>query len=157
MRAGSRRPSRGFTLVTVLVLLALCMLGLSIAGPMWSQRVRREREHDLLRVGTLYAQAIAAYYAASPGSLKQYPQRLDMLLADSRFVGTRRYLRQLYPDPVNPGQPWGLLLDPQQRIVGVYSRSEATPIAERPLDLGSVQLAAAQRYSDWKFVTKVTP
>jgi type II secretory pathway pseudopilin PulG len=155
MRAGSR--TQGFTLVAVLVLLALCLLGLSIAGPIWSQRVRREREHDLLRVGSLYAQAIAAYYNDSPGSLKQYPLRLDMLLADTRFVGTRRYLRQLYPDPVNAGQPWGLVLDAQQRIVGVYSRSEAAPIAEGPLDLGAVQLPAAQHYSDWKFLVKVNP
>jgi type II secretory pathway pseudopilin PulG len=155
MRVGS--PQRGFTLVAVLVLLAVCMLGLAVAGPMWSQRVRREREQDLLQMGALYAQAIAAYYNSSPGSLKQYPRSLNMLLADARFVGTRRYLRQLYPDPVNPGQPWGLVVDSSQGIVGVYSRSEAAPIAGGPLDLGMVQLPAAQHYSDWKFLAQVNP
>jgi hypothetical protein len=131
------------------------MLGLSIAGPMWSQRVRHEREQQLLRMGALYAQAIAAYYNASPGSLKQYPPSMSALLSDSRFVGTRRYMRQLYPDPVNPGQPWGLVLDPQQRIIGVYSRSEAAPIAEGRLDLGVVRLDPAKHYSDWKFLAQV--
>jgi type II secretory pathway pseudopilin PulG len=131
--------------VAVLVLLALCMLGLSIAGPLWSQQVRREREQELQRIGNLYAEAIAAYYNASPGSLKQYPQRLEQLLADTRYVGLRRHLRTLYPDPVNPGQPWGLVLDAEQRIVGVYSRSEQAPITE----------GAGSRYADWKFIAKV--
>lgn len=155
MRAGSRKPRRGYTLVGVLVLLALCMLGLSIAGPMWSQQVRRDREQDLLRVGVLYAQAIAAYYGASPGSAHQYPERLEQLASlDSRLVGMRRYLRQLYPDPVSRGEPWGLVLNEQGRIVGVYSRSQDPPLREGPVDLGTVQLPAAQHYSDWKFIAK---
>jgi len=152
MRAGSQR---GYSFVAVLALLALCMLGLSIAGPMWSQQVRREREQELLRIGNLYAQAIADYYHSSPGSLKQYPQRLEQLLVDTRYVGMRRYLRTLYPDPVNPGQPWGLVLDAQQRIVGVYSRSEQAPVAEGPLQLQATELAAARRYADWKFVARM--
>jgi type II secretory pathway pseudopilin PulG len=151
MRAGEQR---GFTLVAALVLLALCMLGLSVAGPLWSQRVQRDREQDLLRIGTLYAQAIEDYHDLSPGSQKQYPPRLDVLLSDTRYVGARRYLRQLYPDPVDPGQPWGLVLDSEQRIVGVYSRSEKAPIAEGALDLGPVQLPPARHYADWKFIAK---
>jgi hypothetical protein len=152
MRAGR---AQGYSFVVVLVLLALCMLGLSIAGPMWSQQARREREQDLLRIGNLYAQAIANYYHSSPGSVKQYPQRLEQLLADTRFVGMRRYLRTLYPDPIDTAQPWGLVLDSQQRIIGVYSRNEQSPIAEGALELGAVQLEPARRYSDWKFIAKV--
>lgn len=152
MRAGSQR---GYSFVAVLVLLALCMLGLSVAGPMWSQQVRREREQELLRIGNLYAEAIAAYYHSSPGSLKQYPQRLEQLLVDTRYVGMRRYLRTLYADPVNPGQPWGLVLNAEQRIVGVYSRSEQAPIAEGVQELAATQLEPARRYADWKFIAKV--
>ncbi|MED5621556.1 type II secretion system protein [Ideonella sp. BN130291] len=147
--------SRGYTFVGVLLLLALCMLSLAVAGPVWSQQVRREREQELLRVGGLYAQAIASYYQASPGSEKQFPQRLDQLLNDTRFVGVRRHLRALYPDPVSPGQPWGLVLDAQQRIVGVHSLSEQPPLAEGRLEAGGVELAPAKHYSDWKFIAKV--
>jgi type II secretory pathway pseudopilin PulG len=152
MRAGEQR---GFSFVAVLALLALCMLGLAVAGPLWSQQVRREREQELLRIGNLYAQAIASYYQSSPGNVKQYPQRLEQLLLDSRFIGVRRHLRTLYPDPVNPGQPWGLVLDAEQRIVGVYSRSEQAPVAEGPLKLGATELEPARRYADWKFIAKV--
>jgi type II secretory pathway pseudopilin PulG len=145
---------RGTSFVAVLVLLAICMLGLAIAGPLWSQQIKREREQELLRIGALYAQAIAGYRDASPGSLKQYPERLEALLLDTRFVGVMRHLRKLHADPVNPGQDWGLVLDPDQRVIGVYSRSEVAPIAEGPIDLGSVVLAPARRYSDWKFTVK---
>lgn len=153
MRAGEQR---GYTFVAVLALLALCMLGLSIAGPIWSHQVRREREQELLRIGQLYAQAIAAYYQSSPGTLKQYPERLDQLLADKRFVGTRRHLRALYPDPINPDQGWGLVLDAQQRVRGVYSKSAEAPIAAAPQSLAGTSLTTASRYEDWKFIAKVT-
>ena len=154
MRRGDPHRTRGFAFVAVLVLLALCMLGLSIAGPLWSQQLKREREQELLRIGALYAQALQSYRDSSPGSLKQYPQTLQALLYDTRFVGTQRHLRKLYADPMSNGKPWGLLLDKDQRITGVYSQSEDAPIAKGPLDLGSVLLDPARRYADWKFIPK---
>ena len=159
-RIGSKpaHQERGYTFVAVLVLLALCMLGLGIAGPLWSQQVRRDREQELLRIGAAYAQALADYRDNAPGALKRYPLQLENLLIDARFVGTVRHLRELYPDPVNPGQPWGLLLDRDNGIVGVYSRSEEAPLIEGPIDLGPVALPPAKRYSDWKFIaTPRTP
>jgi len=153
MRRGERQQ-QGFTLVAVLVLLALCMLGLAVVGPQWSQQVRREREQELLRVGALYVQAIAEYRSTSPGSLKQYPLRLQDLLVDTRFVGTARHLRELYADPVNPKQPWGLVQNEEGRITGVYSLSEEAPLAERAIDLGVAVLPPAKHYSDWKFIVK---
>jgi type II secretory pathway pseudopilin PulG len=130
------------------------MLGLAVVGPQWSQQVRREREQELLRIGTLYVQAIAEYRATSPGSLKQYPLRLQDLLVDTRFVGTARHLRELYTDPVNPKQPWGLVQNEEGRITGIYSLSDEAPLAERAIDLGTTVLAPAKHYSDWKFIVK---
>jgi type II secretory pathway pseudopilin PulG len=154
MRRGERRGQSGHTFVAVLVVLAICMVGLAVAGPMWSQQVRRDREHELLRVGMVYAQALASYQRSSPGSLKQYPVKLADLLTDTRFVGTARHIRQLYADPANPGQPWGLVQDDQGRIIGVFSLSEDAPLAERSIDLGGVLLPPVRRYSDWKFAIK---
>ena len=157
MRTGDCRPQGGFAFVAVLVLLALCMLGLSIAGPLWSQQVKREREQELLRIGALYANALANYRAASPGSLKQYPVSMQDLLFDTRYLGTQRYLRKLYADPMNPRQSWGLMLDAERRIVGVYSRSDDPPIAEGSIELGNIILSPAKRYSDWKFMVVRRP
>lgn len=155
MRPGS--AARGHTLIAVLVLLALCMLGLAVVGPMWSQAVRREREQDLLHIGALYAQALTDYRAVSPGSLRQYPLRLQDLLADARFVGTVRHLRELHSDPVNPGKPWGLERDSEGRIIGIFSLSREAPVAERAHELGVTRLAPARHYSDWKFTVKAQP
>lgn len=153
MRAGEQ----GFAFVVVLMLLASMMLGLAIAGPRWHEQARREREQDLLRIGALYAQALASYRDRSPGSAKQFPARLEDLLEDRRYVGTVRHLRTLYPDPVNPGQPWGLVLDADQHVAGVYSLSEAAPVAEAPVERGRLKLPPARRYSDWKFSPSPNP
>lgn len=157
MPAGSRLHAprqRGFAFVLVLFTLAAVSIGLAVVGPAWSVQARRDREQELLRVGRLYAQALESYRNAAPGTLKQYPLRLEDLLEDRRFVGLRRHLRKLYVDPMTAGQPWGVIRDPEGRVQGVYSRSEEPPLAQRPVDLGVTLLEPAQRYSDWKFVPK---
>jgi type II secretory pathway pseudopilin PulG len=158
MKRGEQRGhQRGFTFAGVLVLLAICMLGLGIAGPLWSRQAKREREQELLRVGALYAHALASYHDGAPGSQKQYPARLDKLLLDARFVGVMRHLRKLYPDPMNPDQPWGLVLDGDNRIAGVYSRSDDAPLIDGPVNLDDFALPPAKHYSDWKFMLPAKP
>ena len=76
------KPTQGFTYVWMLALLALMGIALSVLGPLWSDAVRREREQDLLRVGQLYARALRAYYEASPGSEKRFPETLEALLEE---------------------------------------------------------------------------
>ena len=109
----------------------------------------------MLRVGGLYAKAIAAYRLASPGSLKSYPSTLESLLVDDRMVSTTRHLRKLYADPLDPSRPWGVVRGPDGTVRGIYSRTEAKPLIDAPVELGVLTLPAAQRYSDWKFVPKV--
>lgn len=152
MRRGDTQG--GYTFVAALLLLALVSLGLSIAGPLWSQQAQRERERELLRIGALYAQALERYRELSPGSVKQYPPTLDALLLDTRFVGTQRHLRKAYGDPVNPGAAWGLLRDSNGRIVGVHSLSAVAPLAQGAVVLDDRVLPPVTRYSDWKFIAK---
>jgi len=149
MRAGSR----GFTLIWVMAALVLVSLGLAQLGPRWTERVQREREQELLRVGQLYAQAAADYRRASPGTLKQYPPSLEHLLEDPRYPGLVRHLRRLYPDPLNPGRPWGLVRDKEGGIMGVYSQGEELPFLQMPMVRGSVHLPAARHYREWRFVS----
>lgn len=152
MRVGDARWRRGFTLVALLFALALVSLALAAAGPIWSQQQRRERERELLRIGALYAQAIQSYQQSAPGSSRDNPARLEDLLLDTRFVGTRRHLRKLYADPLQPGRAWGLVKDEVGRIAGVYSQSTDVPIAKGPVQLPDRTLPPAQRYADWKFL-----
>jgi type II secretory pathway pseudopilin PulG len=159
MRAGRRGwgGQRGFTYVTVMTLVALLGLGLAQWGPLWAEQAQREREQELLRVGGLYAQAIESYWRASPGSVRQLPMRLEDLLLDTRYVGTRRHLRRIYADPLRPDRPWGLLRDAEGRLRGVYSQDPRQPFARAARGLGNVQLPDAQRYSDWVFTPKDLP
>jgi type II secretory pathway pseudopilin PulG len=148
----AHRTQGGFTLVWALAAVAIVSVGLATVGPIWADQARRDREQELLRVGQLYAQAIAHFRLASPGSLKQYPPSLDQLLADGRFAGTVRYLRKLYPDPMEPSRPWGLVRDANGAIIGVFSQSAEHPLRREPLVLGDVRLPSAERYDQWKFV-----
>jgi hypothetical protein len=148
-----RRGEGGFAFVAMLVLLAVCMLGLSAAGPLWSHESQRERELELLRIGALYAGALKSFRDASPGSMAEYPQRLEQLLQDDRFVGVRRHLRKLYADPLAPGRPWGIVRDDRGGIVGVYSQSDDRPLSSAPQQAPKLQ-RDAQRYADWKFMAE---
>lgn len=151
LRSRARSTQHGFTFIAVLILLALCGLGLAAVGPSWAKTSQREREDELLRIGALYAQAIAEYRDSSPGSVKAYPEKLEWLTFDTRFVGVTRHLRKLYADPMSSGQAWGLVKDQAGHITGVYSQSSQSPLRQAAMQLGDVKLAAAQHYSDWKF------
>lgn len=142
---------KGYTLIGVLLLLALCMLSLSLAGPIWAARLKREREQELLRIGALYAKALQSYRDMSPGSHKQYPKNLRELLLDPRIPGVNRHIRTLYVDPLNPERPWGLVLDQEGRIEGVYSQNQEAPMARDAQRIGRATLSPAQKYSDWQF------
>jgi type II secretory pathway pseudopilin PulG len=150
-----RGQQRGFTYITVMAVVALLGLGLAAIGPRWAEQVQREREQELLRVGGLYAEAIANYYLSSPGSLKRYPPNLESLLLDTRFVGVQRHIRRLYADPLRPGRAWGVLRAADGGVMGVYAQDERAPLLKAPRLVGRVQLPAAQRYSDWKFMPEV--
>lgn len=148
---------QGVTFVALLAALAVIAAGLAAAGEMWHAQSRREREQELMRVGVLYARAIASYRAASPGNRKEFPPTLQALLLDHRFPGTRRHLRRLYPDPIDPSQPWGLVTAADGTIRGVYSRSESAPWRTEATDLGVVLLPPAQHYNQWQFIPVVQP
>lgn len=152
MRAGER----GFAWVLVLVATAVLSLGLSAAGPRWADAERRAREAEWLRIGRCYAQALAQYRDRSPGAVRRYPQALEELLLDRRFVGTVRHLRRLYPDPLVPGAPWLEVRDAQGGIVGVRSRS-VDPTSGRLLDADGRPLPQAARYADRIFSAEERP
>jgi hypothetical protein len=73
---------------------------------------------------------------------------------DDRFPRPRRHLRQLYADPVEPDQAWGLITDADGRIQGVHSRSERAPLKQVAFEADGVVLPTASRYSDWKFIVR---
>jgi len=140
---------RGFTYLTVLLLVALMGLGLSLAGEVWHSALMREREVQLLYAGNQYRRAIERYYVSGPN---QFPRSLEDLLKDLRKPGTERYLRKLYPDPISGKSEWGLVKAPDGGIMGVFSPSEDKPIKTAGFALVNRDFEGAGKYSDWKFV-----
>ena len=158
MRAG-KRPSRwrqaGFTYLWLLVAIAVLAIGMALVGPMWADQVQRQREAELLRVGTAYAQAIEHYYRMQPPSARRLPRSVDDLLLDPRFATPVRHLREAYTDPMLPGQPMALVRGPAGELRGVASNSDATPLMQAPWTDGHRTLPAATSgttYRDWQFL-----
>lgn len=152
MRAGRQgRRARGFTYVAMLFALAIFGIGLAALGQTWGQRAQRDKEEELRMIGAMYARAIGQYYQHSPGSQKRFPAALSDLLQDSRFVGTERYLRRLYRDPVTGSAQWGQVQSPEGGIIGVYSLSEKATLRRRPTAYADA-VVKGERYIDWKFV-----
>ena len=145
------RRNRGFTYVGVLFAVALAGVALAGAGQLWSTAVQREREAELLFVGEQFRQAIERYYEHSPGA-PRYPDRLEALLADERFVVTRRHLRRLYVDPMTGRADWALVRRPDGGILGVHSRSDAVPRKKSGFGWRYASFDDAASYRDWVFV-----
>jgi len=155
----SAEAQRGFTYLLVLFFVAITGAGLAAASQVWVTAAQREREAELIFVGNELRQAIRRYYEATPGGVKLFPPTLEVLLKDPRFPDTRRYLRQLYADPITGSREWALIKAPQGGIMGVASPSEASPLkrtgfrgADRAFEGQGERLKEKLRYRDWEFV-----
>lgn len=146
--AGNKQ--QGVTYLVVLVVIAILGTALAAIGTTWETVQQRDREQELLFIGNQFRRAIMLYYESSPGN-KQYPMRLEDLLADARFLGERRYLRQVYTDPMTRREEWGLVMAPTGGITGVYSLSTGIPIKKSNFQERDRGFANAGSYSDWKF------
>ncbi|WP_433766568.1 type II secretion system protein [Pseudomonas putida] len=150
----SGKPSSedGFTYLGVLLLIMVMGMGLASAGELWATAARRDRERQLLWVGTQYAQALRSYYRSSPG-LAQYPKELVDLLQDERFPSAKHHLRQLYPDPMGGGE-WFLMRGFDGRITGIASSSTEKPLKQVDFPAQWSDFNGMASYKDWQFVAE---
>lgn len=121
MASGSRQ--RGFTYLYALLLVAVSGAALASFAGAWSHAREREKEAELRWAGNQFRQAIGLYYERSPGGVKRFPDRLEDLLEDRRFLTTQRYLRRIYADPTTGRADWELLPAPGGGFKGVRSPS----------------------------------
>lgn len=155
------RREGGFSYVVVMFLVAVLSIMSVRALETTLTRERRDKEAQLLEVGTAYMIAIRLHYEGAPGTAKSYPAELKELLRDNRLTRPTRPLRKLYRDPMTGSTQWGLVLDANDHVTGVYSLSDAKPYKQDGFPDYLAEFKGAQRYSDWKFVyqpqVKVTP
>jgi len=150
MRNG--RPARGFTYLGLLVLVAASGALMAGFGVLWSHERQREKERELLWVGEQLRQAIGLYYQRTPGSVKRYPEKLEDLLLDKRFLSTQRYLRRIFADPLTGKADWGLIPAPGGGIRGVYSQAAGAPVKRGNFDIDQDSFERSDSYREWVFV-----
>lgn len=150
--------SRGMALMGLVVMLALAALALVQFSESAATTRQREREAQLLWVGQQYSAALESYYRSSPGPVKHLPVSLEELVRDSRFPNPVRHLRRIYPDPLQPEVPWGVVKRGSQ-IVGVYSQSDGVPLRRTGFAPGLESFEGAAQYSAWRFlfIPRATP
>lgn len=147
-----KADQQGFTYLLALFAVGAAGLIALKAIPLVETFELREKEAELLYIGQQFRIAIERYYQSTPGTLKRFPSKLEDLLLDKRIVGIKRHLRRIYLDPMTRQAEWGLVLDVDGGIKGVYSLHDGRPIKQngfRPVD---ATLAGARSYRDWQFV-----
>jgi type II secretory pathway pseudopilin PulG len=151
-QAARRHPGQeGLTYLALLFAIAVMGVALALAGIVWHTAQQREKERELLFIGTQFRQALASYYHGSPG-IRRYPAALADLVKDPRFPNVRRHLRRVYVDPMTGRAEWGVVRNLEGGIIGIYSLSRETPIRRVFLDGPYREFTGKTRYADWKFV-----
>jgi type II secretory pathway pseudopilin PulG len=149
------RPPRGVVLLALLLALALGGIALMAAVDVWAIERQRSREQELLFVGDQYRKAIQRYYLGGPAAGRRtLPANLEDLLEDNRYPVPVRHLRRLYPDPITGSAEWGVLRV-GDRIAGVYSLSEKTPIKQAGFAPIYQQFADKTAYREWVFAPQL--
>jgi type II secretory pathway pseudopilin PulG len=148
-----RAPVRGFTYLSLIVLLMIMGLVAAAALKMGSLMQRAAAEEELLEIGAQFSEALRSYAAATPeGQLKQ-PRTLQDLLKDPRFPNPRRHLRKIFVDPVTGKAEWGIVwLGDKVGVLGVYSLSNRRPLKVANFDIRFQNMDNRERISDWKFM-----
>jgi general secretion pathway protein G len=138
-----RNKHRGFTLVELIIAIAILMILTGAAIPLVRVTVMREKERELRRDLWELRDAIDRYKdVADQGKMQVkagsdgYPPDLETLVKGVDISGKKiRFLRRIPVDPMTGQAEWGLRSeqdDPEsesyggQSVFDVYSKSEGT-------------------------------
>lgn len=152
MSTASRHQHAGFTLLGLLIVVSILMVASAATMTSISLMTRRQAEDQLLLVGAQYSKAFQRYVEATPVGHKRFPTSLHDLLKDPRYAEPRRYLREVYPDPITGKADWVLIATPEGGIQGLHSNATGTPIKQQRFIRPHEQaFAGAADYQSWQF------
>jgi type II secretory pathway pseudopilin PulG len=94
-----RRSSEdGYTLIAVMILLAIFVITLAVAVPKVAESIQRDRDLETMHRGKQYIRAIQLYYR----KFHAYPPNMDALVKSNEI----RFLRKKYVDPTTGKDDW---------------------------------------------------
>lgn len=155
MSVSRRRRQRGFTYLSVIILVAIIGLVAAATLKMGSVIQRSRAEEQLLEIGAAFSDALQSYADATPAGLPTQPKTLKDLLRDPRFTETRRHLRKLFVDPITGNDKWALIYAGEgQGIVAIHSLSDSKVIKIGNFPERFQDLAGKDKISDWHFAAR---
>ena len=120
-----KRSPAGFTLIELIVVMAIVALLVSIAVPRYFGSLQKSRETVLLQTLAVTRDALDKFY----GDTGKYPESLDILIS-------KRYLRALPVDPITGSAvTWTIVPpdDPQKGgVYDLHSGAEGNGLDGRP-------------------------
>jgi len=146
---GRIKGEHGVTYLMLMFAIVLIGISTTAAAKQWKAMVQRELEADLLSKGIEIQNALALYSSTMkagrvmPGEI--YPQSLADL---TRLP--KPFLRKAYGDPIARGE-WEYLRAPTGGIMGVRSKSRATPFRKHDFPLAVRHFDGRPSYHDWVF------
>jgi hypothetical protein len=113
-RANARNKQGGYALLLVVFLTALVVVGTMSIGLRILTEGRREKEQEMIWRGKQYTRGIKLYYR----KLGRFPNSMDDLVKPK--VGSLRFMRQAYKDPMNKDDgSWRLIyVGPAGNLIG---------------------------------------
>jgi type II secretory pathway pseudopilin PulG len=93
---GGQDGERGYAMAALLVSLAVMLVLMTVAMPVWRTQAQREKEAELIFRGEQIARGINLYMRKMGGA--SYPPSLDVLVQG-------RFLRMKYKDPMTENDP----------------------------------------------------
>lgn len=130
-RAGGGNQERGYSLVVLMISVAVTLVLLAAATPSWRYVVKNDREEELIFRGGEIADAIARYQRKNGNAL---PVSLEVLVKG-------KFLRRQYKDPmakdgkwrfIRPGEALGQARSPFAKDAGSGATTTTTTTTTRP-------------------------
>ncbi len=119
-RTAGKRSERGYALLVVVFLVTLLLISTMAVAPNILTEGRREKEKEMIWRGKQYTRGVKLYYR----KLGRFPTSLDDLTKPK--IGTVRFMRQAYKDPMNKEDgAWRLIyVGPAGQLIGSLKPSQ---------------------------------
>jgi hypothetical protein len=140
LRGGYRkRRQQGYAMMMVLFFTALLLISAVVAAPRILTEGKREKEQEMIWRGKQYVRGVKLYYR----KMGRFPTTVDDLIKPK--VGSLRFMRQAYKDPMNGTDgTWRLIyVGPSGQLIGSLKPPQTLQIPGRGVGLGTSAAALA--------------